>query len=33
MRFKNIDAFDSYVEKIDEKYDGDDVILKETVLL
>ena len=24
MRFKNIDAFDKYIEKIDLKYDGDD---------
>ena len=28
MRFKNIDAFDKYIEKIDRKYDidGDDII-------
>ena len=28
MRFKNIDAFDKYIEKIDLKYDGDDVIFE-----
>ena len=33
MRFKNIDAFDKYIEKIDMKYDGDDVFLKVIRLL
>ena len=28
MRFKNIDAFDKYIEKIDEKYDGEDVVFE-----
>ena len=28
MRFKNIDAFRKYIEKIDLKYDGDDVIFE-----
>ena len=28
MRFKNINDFESYIEKIDEKYDGGDVVFE-----
>ena len=28
MRFKNIDDFESYNEKFDEKYDGEDVVFE-----
>ena len=28
MRFKNIDDFEKYIEKIDEKYDSEDVIFE-----
>ena len=28
MRFKNIDAFDKYIEKIDMKYDSEDVLFE-----
>ena len=28
MRFKNMNDFESYIEKIDEKYDGEDVVFE-----
>ena len=28
MRFKNMTDYESYIEKIDEKYDGEDVVFE-----